>query len=732
MKSTVDSGRSIVNVNRRRRLQGPDQETVLQDWLGEFPKERMEPDSVFAEGVTEILSPNDKSPFIAQIKDGTTVSALVSNLFVAPIFQHKSQPSDYLMIFTSETGEASQKTVGVVLRNLPGSVYCVGQTEPREKVRPPEFDDIKILSYRIAKYLANRQQRGQGGAKLPTIRTSLFSDKNKVSDSAFRKGLGAVAKCHKGIWIPKTVGVDDGYDGLEVLGKKISPEALVLFETTAAARLRLHDLGLDKLVRGDGVKSVRILLPYLAVQMHAAKKLLLGLKSLEKATESNQDIRHKTVRNIKKATQFLQREYEMKRNQLTVARFIHDELHITPWNITRDFLDIKNKTITRESVMMQLSGLGDPSGCGNSYSFLRSVEKPTYAKADKKILHGTDADLRGLRLRQLEYLLLKLGVEKREIKKMPRWPRTRLIWTLAQRAVDDGVADAEIAQFARTKTGTPPGLSNEYQSKIQYIWQRQIHALSQGLKGVADTQEARIKDKHNEEKDLCATPARQTEKRVQSDDAESESDDEDDFLFNEMATVGVSRTQLGQGMDDKTFNDEDAKDFESFMTERREADEARRAFSETEQHRDPAPTALAKRKVIKQKITTTKPDGTHTTVFRFICDPDKSKEIIGRLGAPKKKAEKVDVLNLRAFENPPGHFMFEDGGKLPDVAPKPQSIGKVGRVVSGRRPAQKRSARQTGRGSDIGRSQRHMPKTVSAQQNPHLKSKDDLVSQDVS
>ena len=106
---------------------------------------------VLPEGVTEILHNKVHGPFIGDVEDGQTQTGLVSNLFAAPMYRHESDPTDFLMVMgqlreTKTTGPLTADAMaglGVALRPLPRSVYCVGQTQPRVKVFQPNSNDEK-------------------------------------------------------------------------------------------------------------------------------------------------------------------------------------------------------------------------------------------------------------------------------------------------------------------------------------------------------------------------------------------------------------------------------------------------------------------------------------------------------------------------------------------------------------------------------------------------------------
>jgi len=53
-------------------------------------------------GSVLILDPADKSPFLGDIKPGCSQSSLETNMYRAPIFQHKVSSTDYLLVRTAK------------------------------------------------------------------------------------------------------------------------------------------------------------------------------------------------------------------------------------------------------------------------------------------------------------------------------------------------------------------------------------------------------------------------------------------------------------------------------------------------------------------------------------------------------------------------------------------------------------------------------------------------------
>ena len=76
------------------------------------------------EGVTEILHQKAHGPFIGEIEDGQSVTGLISNLFVAPLFKHEPESTDFLMILGRNSGASvagRAESLSVILRDMPTS-----------------------------------------------------------------------------------------------------------------------------------------------------------------------------------------------------------------------------------------------------------------------------------------------------------------------------------------------------------------------------------------------------------------------------------------------------------------------------------------------------------------------------------------------------------------------------------------------------------------------------------
>ena len=112
------------------------------------------------------------------------------------------------------------------------------------------------------------------------------------------------------------------------------------------------------------------------------------------------------------------------------SRFIYEELQLSPWNITGDFIDVHKKAVG--GAVMKLTGIGDPSGVGEAYNFLREAETRSSKStsntdgalsAQIKKITGTQNDLRKLTMKQMASLLRSYGMKDKQIAVLKRWDR---------------------------------------------------------------------------------------------------------------------------------------------------------------------------------------------------------------------------------------------------------------------------------------------------------------------
>ncbi|PIK49713.1 putative transcription initiation factor TFIID subunit 1 [Apostichopus japonicus] len=101
---------------------------------------------------------------------------------------------------------------------------------------------------------------------------------------------------------------------------------------------------------------------------------------------------------------------------------IDDEVKTAPWNTTRAFI-----SAMKGKCLLAVTGVADPTGCGEGFSYIKVPNKPIQAKDEastpqpsKRTVTGTDADLRRLNLKQAKQMLRDFGISEEDvsIKKM--------------------------------------------------------------------------------------------------------------------------------------------------------------------------------------------------------------------------------------------------------------------------------------------------------------------------
>nr|XP_018899978.1 PREDICTED: transcription initiation factor TFIID subunit 1-like [Bemisia tabaci] len=153
-----------------------------------------------------------------------------------------------------------------------------------------------------------------------------------------------------------------------------------------------------------------------------------------------------------------------------------DEIKVAPWNTTRAYIQaMKGKCL------LQLTGPADPTGCGEGFSYVRVPNKPTQSKEEqeaqpKRIVTGTDADLRKLSLSNAKNLLRKFGVPEEEIKKLSRWEVIDVVRTLSTEKAKAG--EEGMTKFSRGNRFSIAEHQERYKEECQRIFDLQNRVLA--------------------------------------------------------------------------------------------------------------------------------------------------------------------------------------------------------------------------------------------------------------
>ena len=154
-------------------------------------------------------------------------------------------------------------------------------------------------------------------------------------------------------------------------------------------------------------------------------------------------------------------------------RLLHQ---VAPWNTTRAYIQA-----AKGKCLLVLVGTGDPTGCGEGFSYIRVPNKPTQNKEEqesqpKRIVTGTDADLRRLSLANAKALLKNFGVPDEEIKKLSRWEVIDVVRTLSTEKAKAG--EEGMDRFSRGNRFSIAEHQERYKEECQRLYELQNRVLA--------------------------------------------------------------------------------------------------------------------------------------------------------------------------------------------------------------------------------------------------------------
>ncbi|CAD6336096.1 unnamed protein product [Miscanthus lutarioriparius] len=348
-------------------------------------------------GTVLAIDPSDKSPFLGDIHSGSHQCCLETNMYRSPVFPHKVAPTDYLLVRSAK---------GVLSLRRIDKLYAVGQQEPHMEVFSPGTKNVqnyllnRVLAYVYREFRARERPDG-----IPQIRADELPIQSPLTEAIVKKRLKHCADLRKGqkghfFWTQRP---DFRVPSEEELRRLLTPESVCCYESMQAGLYRLKRLGILKLTQPVGLASAMNRLPDEAIELAAASH-------------------------------------------------IERELQITSWNLTSNFVACTNQD--RENIeRLEITGVGDPSGRGLGFSYVRvapkapasnSVLKKKSAAAKGTTVTGTDADLRRLSMDAARELLLKFGVPEEQIDKLTRWHRIAMVRKLSSEQAASGITIDEI------------------------------------------------------------------------------------------------------------------------------------------------------------------------------------------------------------------------------------------------------------------------------------------------
>ncbi len=129
-----------------------------------------------------VLSEKDESPLMGDVSPGQALTTLITNLFIAPVSQHKPQSNDFLLVRPAAPHQSAfsdpnkpksapkPRVFDWVVREIP-SLYVVGQTQPKIEVPAPNSrsaqqiwkNRIQLFIYKLFEVRGMNSDRLQEG-----------------------------------------------------------------------------------------------------------------------------------------------------------------------------------------------------------------------------------------------------------------------------------------------------------------------------------------------------------------------------------------------------------------------------------------------------------------------------------------------------------------------------------------------------------------------------------------
>ncbi|CAF4953627.1 unnamed protein product, partial [Rotaria sp. Silwood1] len=357
------------------------------------------------------------SPFQADMLPGEILQAFENHMFRAPIFSHELLPTDFIILRTKQNYH---------IRNIK-NIFTIGQECPLQEVPGPNSKRANIFArdflqaYIFRLFWKSRDKPPR--IKMEDVRKAFpqnaeNSIRKRLKMSSDFKRTGGV---HCNWWVLRS---DFRLPSQEEIRQLVTPEQCCAYYSMQAAEQRLKDAGYGE-------------------------KVLFAAVDEEAADEND-------------------------------TSKIEDEVKCAPWHTTKAYLDsLKGKC------WLQLRGFADPTGCGEGFSYVRVSNKPnarqeaeTEAIQTKKMVTGTDADLRRLHLKEAKKILNKFGVSDSYVRNLSRWQIIDIVRTMSTARARDGEEGAAMAKFARGNRYSQMEYQEKYKEDCRKIFEIQNKSLA--------------------------------------------------------------------------------------------------------------------------------------------------------------------------------------------------------------------------------------------------------------
>ncbi len=286
-----------------------------------------------------MLNEADESPFLGDIDPGRSVQAMVNTMFKAPMVKHDPPPTDFLLVKYAFLLLSNAKSHLIFGRSKDGKkwyiremghVYAVGQQMPLMEVYAPnsrpatQFIKLRMQAYVYRSFMKKSNH-------LRRLRISdMLAAFPQQTETAIRKRFKDCADFQRsggdtGWWTLKDNFVMPNEEELQ---NKVSPEMVCCFESMLAGQQHLIEKGIAQFTN-------------------------IGSFPLASIPDSD----------------------PLKLR----ATILENELQLTPWNLTLNFI-----SAMQGKSRLKLTGLGDPSGRGEAFSYLRMPQK-VIQESNKKL-----------------------------------------------------------------------------------------------------------------------------------------------------------------------------------------------------------------------------------------------------------------------------------------------------------------------------------------------------------
>ncbi|EER01928.1 hypothetical protein Pmar_PMAR007621 [Perkinsus marinus ATCC 50983] len=377
-----------------------------------------------------------------------------SVLLRAPLFEHQTDPTDFLFIRCQETVAASkgrghnvkrsrkqqQQTDNTtkyinIIRPLQRLV-CMGQAEPLVKVDPPLPAKINPLMRSRIVLETRKSFRHYRRPLRPDDVVRMFGHANKRTTlERFIAAANHELQVRPGQPMPQ----------LDPSAEMSLVESCKMDSMLEGIR-RLCERGVTKLVTGDRIRQ--------------------AVREIE-THESSMSSRSKDERVRYDAMQ------------------VEAELKTTPWSLSNDYWEVVEGG--KRGAFFEFSHLGDPSGGrGEGVSYVRQQRSVDAALGAGGVASGQRlsqklGDLRAKSAKELRQDMRKLGTPEAQLAGLGRWELVRQLSVLLR-----GGEDADVALAAAASNELPAKRKQLHSERLATAWRKQYKALSREDRDFSD------------------------------------------------------------------------------------------------------------------------------------------------------------------------------------------------------------------------------------------------------